>query len=286
MPSSKSLGWPPLSWSHERAARVPGADREHARLLLGVEVAMGLGQRHAGQRLGVGPEIDQLLVVVEDLDHPRVLPGELALEEAQGVVGAELVEQHPVRDVVCGPVTIGGAGGKGGVARLGALADDVLELLLGERTPGRHRDVELLEDLLVEVQLVGRGFERKGPGPDLSRGSRSGPERLAVRLDVLPANAGRQIGQPPGRHELGGVDVVVDDVGEAGAGREGGSQRREHVLLFVEGDGHRVAGVLGLEPALGLEEDDLLVVLDRPVAPTTAAPSPGRRTPPSATCTA
>jgi hypothetical protein len=106
------LGLAALVRSHERAARVPGADREHARLLLGMEVAMGLGQRHAGQRLGVGPEIDQLLVVVEDLDHPRVLPGELALEEAQGVVGAELVEQHPVRDVVGRPVAIGGAGGE------------------------------------------------------------------------------------------------------------------------------------------------------------------------------
>jgi uncharacterized protein involved in type VI secretion and phage assembly len=46
-----------------------------------VEIAVRLGQCHAGQGLGVGARIDQLPVVAEDLDDAWVLPGELASTE-------------------------------------------------------------------------------------------------------------------------------------------------------------------------------------------------------------
>ena len=50
---------------------------------------------------------------------------------------------------------------------------------------------------------------------------------LPVReQSVDRADAGRQVGEPAGGDELGHVLVVVEDVGEAGAGRERRPQGR------------------------------------------------------------
>jgi hypothetical protein len=228
---------------------------------------MRLGQRHAAEGLGVRAEIDQLLVVVEDLHHARVLPRELTAQEAHELVGAQLVREQGVGDVVRGPVAIRGARGERRVAGPGALRHHVLELVLRERIAGRHGDPELLEELFVEVDLVGGGLDGNGPRARLAGRTRTRPERLAVGLDVLPAHPAREIGEPAGRHELGHVHVVVEDVGEPGPGRERGAQGGPHVLLLVERDGDGMARILRLEPALGLEQHGLLAVLDGPVAP-------------------
>src|SRR5262249_37699782 len=163
-----------------------GADREHARLLLGVEVPVGFRERHAAESLRIGAEIDQLLVVAEHLDHAWVLPRDLAAQQAHELVGAELAGQKRVRDVVGGPVPIGRAGRERRVTGLDAFRDNVLELILGEGVAGRYGDAQLPEELLVVVELVRRRLDRNGPGAGLATRSRTSPERLAVGLDVLP----------------------------------------------------------------------------------------------------
>src|SRR3989442_1247249 len=131
-----------------------------------------------------------------------ILPGDLTLGQAPEVVGAQGVEQQRVWNVVGGPLAVGRAGGEGGVAGPGALAHDVPELVLREREAGRDGDAELLEELLVVVDLVGGGLDRDRPDSGLARGSRAGPEGLAEGLDVLPAHAVREVGQPARRHEF------------------------------------------------------------------------------------
>ena len=188
-PQLEVLRLAPLFRGHERAPRVPRADREHAGLLVSVEVPVPVGQSHAGQGLRVGPEVDQLLVVPEDLHDARILPGDLPPAQPDELVTAQLAQEQVHGNEQGGPFAVGGPRRERGVAGLRAGGHHLPELILCKREVRRHGDPELPEELLVVVDLVGRRLQRKGPDPDLASGPRPRPERLGVRLHVAPANA-------------------------------------------------------------------------------------------------
>jgi hypothetical protein len=113
-----------------------------------MEVPVRGGQGHAGQGLRVGPEVDHFLVVPEDLDDTRILPGDLAPPEPDEVVPTELAEQEVHGNEQGGPLPVGGAGREGGMARL-RTGRHHLKPIRREREPGGHGDPQLLEELLV-----------------------------------------------------------------------------------------------------------------------------------------
>ena len=86
----------------EGARGVPAAVQERQRAGIGVEVDVRLGelQRGEGRRQQAG--LGQAAHPLQRVDHARVAPGELAVEQLVVVVDAELLQQRLVHEVRAG----------------------------------------------------------------------------------------------------------------------------------------------------------------------------------------
>ena len=198
---------------------------------------MRFAELHGHEVLGVSAGVDQLFHPSEDLDHPRILERQLAVEQLAVVVGAELVQEGLLQDVSAGIGPVADAlGDRRDAGGLGFL-DDVEELRLGELAALGQRHAELLQDVLVVVDLVGIGLLRQTPGLAVV-----GPDRARPVVDRAPVH------EVVERHDvavgdvLGLIGLEVEDVG-ALAGRQRGLEGRVERILLVPGDLHVQAGV-------------------------------------------
>ena len=197
----------------------------------------------------------------ERLDDARVAPRQRALHERVVVLHAELLEQRLVGDVGAreGPVADALRHRRDALG-LGLL-DEVEEGRLVELAVRRHGDAEVGHQLGVVVDLDRRGFEREAVGA-----LAEGPGLLGPRLDVVPVDAGRQIGEQVVVDVVGLVDLGVEDVGRL-AGTQRGLERGVEGRLLVPGDLDLDARLARLEALDGVFDVGALGDLGRPVAP-------------------
>ena len=265
MPSGKPSGWPPLSGGLKARLEYQLPSGKVSPPGLAIKIRVRFAELEGREGLGIGAGVDHLLHVVEDLDHARVLVGQLAGPECCVVVRPELAQQQLVGQVRAGIGPVADALHDRRDAHPRGSLDHLEKLVLGQLLVVAELDAglrqHLVHELLVLVQL-----DRERLHADAVDLAVEGPgalgEVLEATQDLLVLDRRHQ----SALDELHPIRLEIDDV-RALAGLQRGRHRREQRVLLVEGHLEVDARVLGLEDLLDLAKEAAHAFVVGEVAP-------------------
>jgi hypothetical protein len=222
---------------------------------------VGFAELERREALRIGAGIDQTLVPGHDIDDPRVLERQLAVQQLGVIVRTQLAQQRFEQQQPARERPVADALGHRRDAGGGALLDHVGETGLGQLERGRYVDADLLDQVLVVIELDRIGLDRQAVELAVH-----GPGRLGPVLDTGRIDIGVERLQEAAGHELRLVGLHVEDVGGlAGPHRRFGLGIDVGLRDEVELDRALLVGGLEVMDARG--HPFLLGRLVRPVAP-------------------